>query len=508
MDFFRLIFTTRHMALWLILLPLLISCEWQPIEFPSVVYPDPHVERPPATGFRFFVGDFYGFNHTGYQTKEFFFTGEAFSFVNSAPLQSDGQWQVIQAERANYRTRMVVFRPIDPADFNGTVLVEWLNVSGGSDAPADWVTLNREIVRRGYAWVGVSAQRLGVEGGKSPLPTPLGTLPLKLIEPGRYCSLSHPGDSFSYDIFSQAARAVRYPVDLSPLGDDLPIQRLIAVGESQSAYRLITYLNAFGKSADLFDGYYIHSRVCNLSGFPGGSAPLSEAPLQEILTPSVLMVREDLGKPVMNLQTETDLFVLGAYANRQADNDNLRVWEVAGTSHADVNISGLIRTWLPGELYITRKPILFYPACPEPVNSAPQHHFVAKAALAALNRWIVDGIAPPSAPRLAVNDTGNGFEYDAFGNVLGGVRSPYVDVPIARLSGENSSVRNDCELCFIHGETELFDDATLQLLYPDHAAYVTAVTDAAQDAVANGFLLPEDAQIIIDVAQASSIPRL
>ena len=52
-----------------------------------------------------------------------------------------------------------------PKKFSGTVVVEWLNVSGGVDANPDWVSLSEEIVRRGDAWVGVSAQRIGVEGG-------------------------------------------------------------------------------------------------------------------------------------------------------------------------------------------------------------------------------------------------------------------------------------------------------------------------------------------------------
>ncbi len=60
---------------------------------------------------------------------------------------------------------MLVRQPADPSKFSGTVLVEWLNVSGGVDADPEWVSLQDEIVRAGDAWVGVSAQRIGVEGG-------------------------------------------------------------------------------------------------------------------------------------------------------------------------------------------------------------------------------------------------------------------------------------------------------------------------------------------------------
>ena len=60
----------------------------------------------------------------------------------------------------------LVRMPSDPAKFSGTVVVEWLNVSGGVDADPDWTSLHEEIVRRGDAWVGVSAQRIGVRAAR------------------------------------------------------------------------------------------------------------------------------------------------------------------------------------------------------------------------------------------------------------------------------------------------------------------------------------------------------
>ena len=108
---------------------------------------------------------------------------------------------------------MLVRQPADPSKFSGNVLVEWLNVSGGVDADPEWVSLQDEIVRAGDAWVGVSAQRIGVEGG--PVLVSVKGVPgadpagkgLKKIDPARYGTLEHPGDAFSFDIFTQVARA-------------------------------------------------------------------------------------------------------------------------------------------------------------------------------------------------------------------------------------------------------------------------------------------------------------
>ncbi len=74
----------------------------------------------------------------GYMQEEYFVSGTARAFTNTAELRSDGEWDVEDANTpADYKTRIVVRRPIDDADFNGIVFVEWLNVSAGFDSGPD-----------------------------------------------------------------------------------------------------------------------------------------------------------------------------------------------------------------------------------------------------------------------------------------------------------------------------------------------------------------------------------
>ena len=101
----------------------------------------------------------------GYAQHEYFAAGTATSYKPTGALTHNGRWTFVPGTRAPYRTRVLVRAPADPKAFSGTVVVEWLNVSGGVDADPDWVSLHEEIVRAGDAWVGVSAQRIGVEGG-------------------------------------------------------------------------------------------------------------------------------------------------------------------------------------------------------------------------------------------------------------------------------------------------------------------------------------------------------
>ncbi|UCE85991.1 MAG: hypothetical protein JSU66_16970 [Deltaproteobacteria bacterium] len=464
----------------------------------SAQVPSPTLEGPIAgPGTPFVAGTGFDLAPLGYAQQEYFIAGTARAFTNAGPLEPDGVWEAVPGETADYTTRILVHRPMQRGRFNGTVIVEWFNVSGGLDASPDWTTAHTELIRRGYAWVGVSAQFVGVEGGGG-----IGGLPdfsLKSINPARYGALVHPGDSFSYDIFSQAARAIREPSGVSPLGD-LKIARVIAVGESQSAFRLVTYINAIHPLAGLYDGFLVHSRAAT-------SAPLSQEPQPAIPAPSVVWIRPDLDVPVLTFQTETDLTLLRSFFSRQPDTARHRLWEVAGTAHADtytllVGATDLGDSPEVADLVITASPIPGILECGEPVNSGPQH-WVLKAAFRALERWVRLGTPPASAPRLEVSaDPEPVIARDAHGNALGGIRTPQVDVPIATLSGEGQV---GSILCLLFGTTVPFDDALLAELYPSPRAYRKAFGQATRRAVRAGWILRPDARLMLRFVKTSSI---
>ena len=102
-----------------------------------------------------------------------------------------------------------------------------------------------------------------------------------------------------------------------------------------------------------------------------------------------------------------------------------------------------------------------------------------------------------------VNADGTGYELDSVGNAKGGIRTPYVDAPVATLSGLGQPQTN--EFCRLYGTTALFDDARLSMLYPDKQAYIDAIDKASDEAVAAGFLLPPDVDLIKTRARTSDI---
>lgn len=168
----------------------------------------------------------------GYQAAEYFISGNASSYqpVSGSPFLADGAWTIeADAEQQPYATRIQVYRPTNPRRFNGTVVVEWLNVTNQSDSMPDWLYTHNELIRRGAIYVGVTAQRVGVTAAVTREPARYGPLAANLV---------HPGDSYSYDIFSQAGEAVLDNPTL--LLGGRPARQVIAAGESQSASRMVT----------------------------------------------------------------------------------------------------------------------------------------------------------------------------------------------------------------------------------------------------------------------------
>jgi hypothetical protein len=197
----------------------------------------------------------------GYVEQEYYLSGAADAYSTAgAKLATD----------VPYRTRLIVRRPLSDADFNGTVLVEWQNVTAGYDLDALW---NRRHLREGYAWVGVSAQRVGVDQLRGWSPTRYGAL--DVTGGGAFTT-----DQLSYDSFAQAAQALKTPGAVDPLAG-LDVERVLGIGASQSASRMTIYYNVvLPQETPVFDGY----------AFIVGTAPSRVGP-----------------EPIIQLLSETDV---------------------------------------------------------------------------------------------------------------------------------------------------------------------------------------------------------
>jgi Alpha/beta hydrolase domain/MBG domain (YGX type) len=427
----------------------------------------------------------------------------AASGTETPNLTADGTWTVAaDATQQPFKTRFEVYKPTNPASFNGTVYVEWLNVSNGFDSAADWILAHNEILRTGAVYVGVTTQATGVNAAVTK-------------EAARYgaagANLSHPGDSFSYDIFSQAGQAIRDPQALILGG--LRLGKMIASGESQSANRMATYIDALGTVDNEYDGYFVHSRI-------GNASALRQLPLDAVAAPSSPLIRTDIGVPVFTLQTETDSRTI-----RQPDTGVFRDWEVAGSTHADMYTLGIGQfdegtddtaavKLFQAMLHPTNEPLPgILPACIAPLNSGP-HHWSVQAGLHGLREWVTNGTPPP--PSLYQKTEGDvpsaAVVLDANGNVQGGVRSPHVDVPVAAIRGVAPPGPSFCSL---FGSDTPFSVSQLATMYNHgvidaaaiHSHFVTAWNQSVDDLVRSGYILSDDASMLKSSAASSDVGK-
>ena len=372
---------------------------------------------------------------------------------------------------------MLVRRPADPAKFSGTWLIEWLNVSSGFESDPDWMFCHPEILRAGHAYLAVSAQAVGVVGGQARLNlsgiTPRG---LRGDNPERYGTLEHPGDRYSFEMFRQIAEALKDEEAGTAVLGGLRPARVVAIGESQSAIYLTTYINAVQALSPVIDGFLVHSRGA-------GAAALSGEPIDPPSVTRGVQIRADGTAPVLVLETEGDLQPPLAYRlARQPDSERLRVWEVTGTAHADD--------------YLIGAGVAFF-GIDWLINAGPQR-YVVQAALRALVNWAAAGTPPSAAPPIQFeSEHPPVIARDKAGNALGGVRTPLVDVPVAALSGEGPPGK---PLGWLVGQTVPLPADELRRRYGDQAGYLAAFTESLDTAIAAGFVLPEDRAALLGQA--------
>ncbi|MBS0579011.1 MAG: hypothetical protein JSR36_07080 [Proteobacteria bacterium] len=473
----------------------------------------------------------------GYVEQEFLLSGTAQAYVPVAPLGSDGRWNVTAnpGVTAPYVTRILVRRPTDPARFNGTVVVEWNNASGGSDTQSDWLYMHEEILRQGYAYIGVTAQYVGVQ-----------TLLAWEGGPGsRYASLFHPGDSFAYDIFSQAGAVVLHgrPGDPRALGELTGrVSAVLATGFSQSAAWLTTYFNAIHRLGPVYNAFLIHDAgfdaplSLDVASFATGDPPPGGVPATPFIdTPYPLQLRDDQSQPALIVLSEFGLSDDGNAAARtfhlQPDSGHIRVWEFAGAPHLE---SGWFRDLVADD----RKT---YPGTAlDPCDGPPGipsivHAPGVRAAVTALSLWARGASAPRPAPRMSLQvpsppddfDQSVVFNRDAKTQLVrGGIRLPAVTVPVATLNGNREdfdwSILGPGGQCVFVGvydpwdhDSDLWDgqagvdpsttpEPDLQVLYPTHQNYVERVSASALQSVVNGYLRPADGvQLALDAVHAA-----
>jgi hypothetical protein len=304
------------------------------------------------------------------------------------------------------------------------------------------------LMRHGVGYVGVSAQFAGICCG-----------PTTLVgwDPQRYGSLSvPPGDAFSYDIFSQAIRALRAPQAVDPTGG-FGVENLVVTGASQSALYLTDFING-GYNRDQIDLYVITR----------GGGPF-----------------DDFSTPIFHLNEENS-------EAPQPDSDRYVAWEEAGTAHAPLPWWGYITREQDRDLGSPNAATAINAACAVNRGSVD---FSSRALSYWTTRYLEDGTMPPSAPR--VERDGGNIVRDENGLAEGGLRQPFVEVPVAY---------NSSEVCPLYGSHTAWDADKITSLYATHRDYVAKLRAWTRHEVKEGWLIPGDRRRVLNRAQGFDEP--
>lgn len=379
-----------------------------------------------------------------------------------------------------YKTRMLIRRPIQPSRFNGTVIVEWLNPTAGFDGDTIWLNNYRWMIREGAIWVGVTIK-------------PVSSF-LPFWNPERYEGLFMPDISSIWDAMGDIAVLFKSSSPENPLWH-FGVERIIAAGYSQSANYLMTYANEFhenarihGKSAH--DGYFIAAgsfrpKQINTADEDAGVQYEDE---RRFIT---------VAAPVIRMQTETEVVGFPSYPARQPQSPTYRLYEMAGGAHVDQRSNELLfgTAWARD---LGTAPV----TCDNEINPIPIGH-LETSALRNLDWWIRFGIEPPPNGLIELDFSTDPptIVRDEFGNALGGVRLPQINVPLGNYLPSNTG----SGFCFLFGSFVPFDQQTLSELYRNRGDYVRRIVREVRRSLRERHLIPSDAvETIIDAAQADA----
>ena len=403
-----------------------------------------------------------------------------------------------------YTTRIVLRRPDDPARFSGVVQLEPNHPD--DDRSLTWAAIAPWILRSGHAHVGVTHDPSAIRD-------------LQKWDPERYGGLTIPDPAQRWDILGQVAALIHFGLDTA--AKDFTVKRIIGSGWSMTGTFWRTFLG---------EGFHERCRVDGINAIDGyvicissgGAARAGYGRLKDDVTLPPDDARRTIGKhgvPIVELLSEAESETHHGVLRYDCDGpeDFYRLYEVAGTSHIATGPPGILtnrrqltdRGWplLPREIV-------------EPKSTA-RMDFVARAVFEAVDRWMEDGLVPPRADRIpylakegpairGMFDESLPLARDGDGNVIGGIRTPWVDVPTATYVPHSSPLPGQClpgahapytdpkMLADLIGHMLPFTREQLAQRYPSREAYLARFCQRANELVEERWLLHEEAAELCD----------
>lgn len=424
----------------------------------------------------------------GYVEEEFFVSGVG----NVYDWETDGSIK-IRSSGLPYTTRILVRRPSNRDRFSGTVLVDMGNRAQTFDTFATWGQLQDHLLSNGHIWVGSTVFSVNIAS-------------MNKFDSMRYAPLSFPKpveqcrpatgrapefeDGIRWDVISQIAALLKSDSAANPLSG-YRVQYVYA--SMQSGGDLPTYVSAMSRNVRLENGKPVYDAF--LIKDSGGPGPLNACSPR--LTPGdPRIIIRNAGVPVVQILSQNSIGANTRRPDSDAPGDQFRRYELPGSSHFDV-WHFMYRPPIKeiDALGIQSRDYFAVPRECEPrasINDFPQPYFFA-GAFYNLDQWVRKGIAPPKAGFVELKE-GRGAEFinDEFGNARGGIRSPWVDVPIGTFHPEMKGPGT----CGDIGYWVPFSWSRLEAIYGNYENYAKKFLAAVDKLVKERWVLPSDGEKI------------
>ena len=335
-----------------------------------------------------------------YTEEEFFVSGRSTVYTyNEVPVPGE---LVVLDPNVPYTTRIIIRRPTDPDEFNGSVVIEWWNSTAGFDSDPVWQASAEYFAREGIVYVGVTNSTTAIEnlrdGGCSPFP---GFLPETCGT--RYAALEMSENGQAFEMVSQIAHMLKGSGSENPLSPDYPVLRIFHSGQSQQGGSIVTYATAFHFPSN--DGYFIQAAGSARPINFGTSCQEPNAPAYPDCTPRLQgddrRVATDLPVPVYRAQTQGDMGGVLAGDSRQTDTDKFRYYEMAGTAHNPIHKNVEV---IPADSFLGPDPLFLESFCQFPSNTLADGpvfgSYLYNAMWDAMEKQVAFTMPPPSGDLL------------------------------------------------------------------------------------------------------------
>jgi hypothetical protein len=362
-----------------------------------------------------------------------------------------------------YRTRIVIRKPSDNSKFSGLVLAESMHPSGNP-----WMFHFTHTYSMTEGHIGLEILTSATQGFAE-------------FNPDRYRDLAVASGQAG-EIIAQVGALLKSKRPDNPLAG-LPTRKVLLAGSSASAAVVVNYLPT-----------HMVQRLADLSPIYDGFMPTSNGASLRLVD-----------VPMIQVPTMREVFQGNGPTRQDGDaaGNQFRIYEFAGMAHID-----------------SRDAAAYYPdPCKLPISRFPLAAYMS-VALNHLWQWVDKGTVPPHADRFYVdyNTDGDGslLALDEYGNVKGGIRNPYVDVPAAKYgvpnSGAEPPIKNphpfiaargeaaQNQLCGLANYQINFPPEQLKKLYKDRKTYQAKVRQRYDELMKSGWALSVYRPVVLDDA--------